>query len=126
MSTLHRRAAVGLFVTVAIALACPVRAEEAFTPVAAGVRYRKIGTLDKARLAAILDTGLDTFLAGFDPSQASTMKSSDFKAKFPAPRNGLTLYEVQYDSVIPEWDNRPAIGSGLLAVPTTGRSRTRS
>jgi pimeloyl-ACP methyl ester carboxylesterase len=112
--------AIGLLVAAAVIAARPGRAEEVFTPVAAGVRYRKIGTYDKARLAAILDGGLDTFLAGFDPSQASTMKSSDFKAKFAAPRNGLTLYEVQYDSVIPEWSNRPTVGSGLLAVPDDG------
>ena len=73
-----RIVAVGLVVSAVLAAACPVRGEETFTPVAAGVRYRKIGTYDKARLAAILDGGLDTFLAGFDPSQASTMKSSDF------------------------------------------------
>ncbi|MBM4010609.1 MAG: alpha/beta hydrolase [Planctomycetes bacterium] len=97
--------------------AAAVSAEQDFTPVASGVRYRKIGSYDKARLAEILDRGLDTFMGGFDPSQGSTMKSTDFKAKFAAPRNGVTLYEVQFDSVIPEWDNQPTTGSGLLAIP---------
>ncbi|MFM8984707.1 MAG: alpha/beta hydrolase family protein [Planctomycetia bacterium] len=115
-----RLVAIVLLVATAVVAARPGWAEEAFTPVAAGVRSRKSGTYDKARLAAILDRGLDTFLAGFDPSQASTMKSSDFKAKFPAPRNGLTLYEVQYDTVVPEWENQPTVGSGLLAVPDDG------
>ncbi|MGI9176295.1 MAG: alpha/beta hydrolase family protein [Pirellulales bacterium] len=91
-----------------------VRAEEPFTPVASGVRYRKIGSYDKARLAAVLDTGLDAFMGG------STMKAVEFKASYAAPRNGVTLYEVQFDSVIPEWDNQPTLGSGLLAVPDDG------
>jgi pimeloyl-ACP methyl ester carboxylesterase len=92
----------------------PVRAEEPFTPVAAGVRYRKIGSYDKARLAAILDTGLEAFMGG------STMKAGDFKASYAAPRTGVTLYEVQFDTVIPEWENQPTLGSGLLAVPDDG------
>jgi hypothetical protein len=92
----------------------PVRSEEPFTPVAAGVRYRRIGAYDKARLASIPDAGLDTFMAG------STMKAADFKPKFAAPRHGVTLYEVQFDSVIPEWENQPTLGSGLLAIPDDG------
>lgn len=99
---------------IAAAAVAPVRAEAPFTAVAAGVRYRKIGSYDKARLAAILDTGLDAFMAG------STMKAGDFKGKFPAPRHAVTLYEVQFDSVIPEWDNQPTLGSGLLAIPDDG------
>lgn len=91
-----------------------VRAEEPFTSVPAGVRYRMIGVYDKARLAAITDTGLDAFMAG------STMKPGDFKAMFVAPRCGVTLYEVQFDSVIPEWQNQPTLGSGLLAIPDDG------
>jgi hypothetical protein len=94
----------------------PVRAEEPFTPVAAGVRYRKIGSYDKARLAAILDTGLEAFMGG------STMKAGDFKASYAAPRTGVTLYEVQFDTVIPEWENQPTLGSGLLAVPDDGET----
>ena len=115
-----RTAAAGLLVLASLAVARTAPAQEAFTPVAAGVRYRKIGTYDKARLAQILDGGLDTFLGGFDAAQGSTMKSGDFKSRFAAPRNAVTLYEIQFDSVIPEWDNRPAMGSGLLAVPEDG------
>ena len=99
---------------IAAAAGGPIRAEEPFTSVASGVAYRMIGRYDKARLAAILDTGLDAFLTG------STMTSGDFKARFPAPRHAVTLYEVQFDSVIPEWDNQPTVGSGLLAIPDDG------
>ena len=115
-----RSAAACLFITAAVMVAGTASAQQEFTPVAGGVRYRTIGVFDEARLAAILDRGLDRFLAGFDPSQASTMKSTDFKSKFAAPRNGVTLYEVQFNSVIPEWDNQPTLGSGLLAVPDDG------
>lgn len=94
----------------------PVWADESFTPVAAGVRYRKIGTYDQARLAAILDKGLDAFMGG------STMKADDLKGRFAAPRHAVTLYEVQFDSVIPEWENQPTLGSGLLAIPADGRT----
>jgi hypothetical protein len=101
-------------------VASTASAQQEFTPVAGGVRYRKIGVCDQARLAAILDRELDTFMAGSDPSQASTTKSTDFKSKCATPRNGVTLYEVHFNSVIPEWDNQPALGSGLLAVPDDG------
>lgn len=103
-----------LLAAVMAAAPLPARAEQEFTPVASGVRYRKIGVYDKTRLAAILDSGLDAFMGG------STMKSTDFKARFAAPRNAVVLYEVRFDSVIPEWDNQPTVGSGLLAVPDDG------
>lgn len=120
MNSALRSFAVCGLVAASFAMAIPAAAEPEFTPVAVGVRYRKIGVYDKARLAAILDRGLDAFLGGFDPAQGSTMKASDFKAKFAAPRNDVTLYEVQFNSVIPEWDNQPTLGSGLLAVPEDG------
>lgn len=97
-----------------LAVCQPARAEEGFTPVAAGVRYRKIGTYDQARLAAILDKGLDAFMGG------STMNAAGLKGRFAAPRHPVTLYEVRFDSVIPEWDNQPTLGSGLLAIPDDG------
>ena len=99
-----------------LAMCLPVSADEAFTPVAAGVRYRTIGTYDQARLAAILDKGLDAFMGG------STMNAADLKGRFAAPRHAVTLYEVQFDSVIPEWENQPTLGSGLLAIPADGRT----
>lgn len=92
------------------------RADEAFTPVKSSVRYRKIGVYDQARLTAILEKGLDSFLAG------STMKRGEFKGPFPPPRHAVTLYEVQFDSVIPEWENEPTVSGGLLAIPDDGRT----
>lgn len=105
-----------LLVLAAIATPRPGRAEEAFTSVAAGVGFRRIGTYDHARLAAILAGGLETFMAG------STMKAAEFAGRFAAPRHAVTLYEVRFDSVIPEWDNEPTVASGLLALPDDGRT----
>jgi pimeloyl-ACP methyl ester carboxylesterase len=112
----------GVLIVVALAVAASglaVSAEESFTPVASGVRYRKIGAYDKARLAGIIDRGLDLFL-GSDSPRGSTMKAGEFKGKLAAPLHAVTLYEVQFDSVIPEWENQPTLGSGLLAIPEDG------
>lgn len=110
----RRTLAIGLLLVAAVAEARPGRADEVFTPVKSSVRYRKIGVYDKARLATIVATDLDAFLAG------STMKRSEFKGTFAAPRHAVTLYEVQFDSMIPEWENEPTVSSGLLAIPDDG------
>ena len=78
-----------------------------YTPVAAGVRYREIGTYDVARLNRIVTTERHEF--------------SDFKADFPQARFPVRLYRVLYDSVVPERNNRPTMASGLVAIPDTGR-----
>lgn len=91
-------------------------ADEPFTAVTSSVRFRKIGVYDRERLKRILETDLDAFLAG------STMKRGEFEGGFPAPRHAVTLYEVQFDSVIPEWDNEPTVSGGLLAVPDDGET----
>jgi pimeloyl-ACP methyl ester carboxylesterase len=110
----RRLLAVGLILSAAWTNACPGRADDGFTPVKSSVRYRKVGVYDKARLAAIVETDLDAFLAG------STMKRGEFKGSFPQPRHAVTLYEVQFDSVIPEWGNEPTVSGGLLAIPDDG------
>jgi hypothetical protein len=110
------RAGVLVLAWALLTVCLPVWADEAFTPVAAGVRYRNIGTYDQARLAVILDKGLDAFMGG------STMRAADLKGRLAAPRHAVTLYEVQFDSVIPEWENQPTLGSGLLAIPADGRT----
>ena len=96
-------------------LACgPLVADDGFTTVQSSVRYRKIGVYERPRLATIQEKNLDAFLAG------ATMKRSEFAGGFPPPRHAVTLYEVQVDSVIPEWDNQPIVSSGLLAIPEDG------
>jgi pimeloyl-ACP methyl ester carboxylesterase len=110
----RRPLAVGLLLTAVWIIACRGRADDSFTPVKASVRYRKIGVYDKARLAAVVEKELDAFLAG------ATMKRGEFKGSFAPPRYAVTLYEVQFDSVIPEWENEPTVSSGLLAIPDSG------
>ena len=110
----RRLLAAGLILVAAWASARTGRCDEVFTPVKSSVRYRKIGVYDKARLAEIVETDLDTFLAG------STMKRGEFRGAFAPPRCSVKLYEVQLDSVIPEWDNEPTVSGGLLAIPDDG------
>lgn len=112
----HRLLAVGLILAAAWAAARPCRSDEAFTPVKSSGRYRKIGVYDKVRLAAIVEKELDAFLAG------STMKRGEFKGVFAPPRCSVTLYEVQFDSVIPEWGNEPTVSGGLLAIADDGET----
>jgi hypothetical protein len=94
--------------------AAGARAEEPFTAVKSSVRFRKIGVYDRERLKHIVETDLDEFLAG------STMTRGEFVGWFPAPRHAVTLYEVQFDSVIPEWGNEPTVSGGLVAIPDDG------
>ena len=108
--------AIGLLAAAGLAVALPGRADDGFTPVQSSVRYRRIGVYDRARLTSILETGLDGFLAG------STMKRGEFNGGFAAPRHAVTLYEVQFDSVIPEWGNEPTLSGGLLAIPDDGQT----
>lgn len=65
--SLYRMIAAGLCLTAAFTAACPGRADDGFTPVKSSVRYRKIGVYDRARLATILEQGLDAFLTGSRP-----------------------------------------------------------
>ncbi len=116
MRVFSRRAFVIGLLAAGLAAAPVGRAEDGFTPVKSSVRYRKIGVYDQARLTAILESDLDAFLTG------STMKRGEFTGVFAAPRHAVTLYEVQFDSVIPEWGNAPTLSGGLLAIPDDGQT----
>ena len=117
MLVFSRRAlAIGLLAAGVLVAASLGRAEDGFTPVKSSVRYRKIGVYDRARLTAILESDLDAFLAG------STMKRGEFTGGFAAPRHAVTLYEVRFESVIPEWGNAPTVSGGLLAIPDDGQT----
>ncbi len=86
-----------------------------YTPVAAGVEYQYIGSYDVTRMNKIISQELENFLAG------TTNSYNDFKGKLDTPKYPVKLYRVHYHSVIPEFDNRPAIASGLIAIPDNGR-----
>jgi hypothetical protein len=111
-----RTLVIALLALAALAAAHPGRADDPFVPVKSSVRYRKIGVYDQGKLASILERDVDAFLRG------ATMKRGDFEGRFAAPRHAVTLYEVQFDSVIPGWDNEPTVSGGLLAIPEDGGS----
>jgi hypothetical protein len=67
------------------------------------IKYQFIGTYDKAKLNEITTTDLNDF--------------SKIGAEYPKALYNVNLYRVQYSSVIPEFDNRPTVAYGLLAVP---------
>lgn len=68
-----------------------------------GIKYQFIGTYDKAKLNAITTTELNDF--------------SKIGVEYPKALYNVNLYRVQYNSVIPEFDNRPTVAYGLIAVP---------
>jgi pimeloyl-ACP methyl ester carboxylesterase len=84
---------------------------EGFVAVSDDVSYQLIGTYDTNRFKSILDAELGQFLHG------ALTPSSEFKPGFNKPLYGMKLYRIRYKSVVPEWDNKPTIASGLLAIP---------
>jgi len=74
--------------------------------VGSGVTYELLGEWGADRLNQILTDDTPKFF-GVDVT-------------YSAATNGVTLYRVTYDSVVPEQGNRPIVASGLLAIPDTG------
>jgi pimeloyl-ACP methyl ester carboxylesterase len=84
----------------------PAGTASAAIPVSSGVQYEPIGHWDADRLNQILTTDFPAF--------------SGVEIAYTPATNGVTLYRVSYDSVIPEKGNRPIRATGLLAIPDTG------
>ena len=82
-------------------------AAQGTTPVqvGTGVSYEFIGRWDVEKLNQVLKTEAPKF---FNVNVAYT----------PA-RNAVKMYRITYASVIPERGNKPAVATGLLAVPDT-------
>lgn len=74
--------------------------------VASGVTYELIGSWDADRLNQIL--------------QVDTPQFFGVEVAYTPASNGLRLYRVTYESVVPERGNAPIAASGLLAIPDTG------
>ena len=83
------------------------------TPLIPGLKYELIGVYDQSRLNHILGPELDGFMA-------SSTEPLAFKGKFPAAKYAVKLYRVEYESLIPELDNKKTRASGLIAIPVTG------
>src|ERR1035437_6066055 len=80
-----------------------------FTDVSSGVKYQYIATYDVTRLNSILT--------------AEAAKFSEFKVTYPPATYAVKLYRVIYNSVIPEFNNRPTLASGLIAIPDNGKDK---
>ena len=76
--------------------------------VSSGVSYALIGVWDVERLNRILTV--------------DTPKFFGVKVAYTPARNGIKLYRITYELVIPERGNQPTVATGLLAVPDTGDS----
>lgn len=74
-----------------------------YQEVASGVKYQYLEEYSVDRLNTILTTEVASF--------------SNFPIKYPKAVNSVKLYKVIYNTVIPEDHNRPAVVSGLLAIP---------
>ncbi|HRZ86409.1 MAG TPA: lipase family protein [bacterium] len=70
-----------------------------------GITYELIGTYDAARLNKIVTDELNDF------------KTTKNNVALPEAANGVKLYRVRYQTVIPERGNRPVMAAGLIAVP---------
>lgn len=99
-----RKIAAALFLTL---LALCVQAVSAFSAdykaVNSGVKYQCIGEYSIERLNTILTTEVAKF--------------STFPMTYPPAENPVKLYQVVYNTVIPEENNRPVQVSGLIAIP---------
>ncbi|MCX6240945.1 MAG: hypothetical protein NTX43_03965 [Bacteroidetes bacterium] len=82
--------------------------------VSSGVQYLLIGTWDLSKLDKVFKLELQEFLA------ASTMGAKAFNDSFPAAKYPVKLFRVKYNSVIPEFANRPTLASGLVVIPQNG------
>ena len=74
--------------------------------------FTYLGSKTAEELNAVLSQELDGFI--------NYLKKPDKKYKRPASgtaKYGVDYYKVEYDSVIPEQDNRPIKATGLVAVP---------
>lgn len=76
-----------------------------FISVSSDVKYQYIGSYDVARLNSILTTEASNF--------------SDLNVTYSPAINSVKLYRVLYNSVVPEFSNKPTVASGLIAVPET-------
>lgn len=71
-----------------------------------------ITKFDTSKLNRILNEELQEFLSG------STFAFTEVKGKYQNPASAVTLYRLTYQSSIPEQDNKPAITTGLIAIPS--------
>ena len=98
-----------LFISASLFIQNPVRSQEDFNSVTPDVKYQFIGNYTIAGLDSILTTQAANF-SGFDVT-------------YTPAQNPVKLYRVLYNSVIPEFNDRPTVASGLIAVPDNGKEK---
>ncbi|MFM7709279.1 MAG: alpha/beta hydrolase family protein [Ferruginibacter sp.] len=74
-----------------------------YVNVSPNIRYLLIGTYDINRLSNVINKEVP--------------EEIDEKFVCDNPKNTVNLYRVEYQSVIPEQNNRPTIATGLIAIP---------
>ncbi|WP_180899329.1 alpha/beta hydrolase family protein [Martelella soudanensis] len=94
-----------LFVLLSVGFSPAHAQQDAVIQVTSGVSYQWIGHWDVERLNKILKTDTPAF--------------AGITVPYTPARNGVNLYRITYNSVIPEMDNKPTVASGLIAVPDT-------
>jgi hypothetical protein len=73
-------------------------------------------TLSLASLEQIRTSNMDLFIGD------TAFDVNFYRNRFPQPQYTVTLYAIKYWSIIPEFNNRPTVATGLLAVPVTGNN----
>jgi len=110
---MHRRSLLCLALSLAaisLGSARPSSAQD-WTSLDSGVKYQLIGTWDPAKFEKIATSELTEFMDG------SPLKAEYYTGKFEKPKHAMRLYKVAYPSVIPELNNQPTVGTGIIGVP---------
>jgi hypothetical protein len=77
-----------------------------FIEVSPTVRYQYLGTYDVTKLTNILKKDVPSII--------------ETNVSYTDPKNAVKLYRVEYNSIVPEQNNRPTVASGMIAIPATG------
>lgn len=95
-----------LLVTVLLLANVHAQTNAAYINATPGIRYQYIGTYDVNKLNQILTKTVAEYL--------------ESPVNYTAAKNAVKLYRVEYNSVVPEQNNRPTVASGIIAIPATG------
>jgi len=75
------------------------------------ISFELIDHLNLEQIDSIRTHTLTSFL------ETANMKADDYRELLLKPKNSVKLYRITYHSIIPEFDNKPTIATGLIAIP---------
>lgn len=75
------------------------------------IKFDSIGHYNNKRIQIILDSVLDVFMVG------RTTNPATFRTRLTNAHHGVSLYKLNYTSIIPEKSNKATIAYGLVAIP---------